>query len=249
MKGNHMRGFGQLLRIETRLYLRDIATVVTTVGLPTLVLVVLGLIPALRRPDPTFDGQTFISYFAPSLLVVTLAVAGLNVLPTMLATYRERGVLRRLATTPASPAALLAAQLVITLAAILASAVLLVVVGRLAFGVPLPRHPLGFTVAFVLGTAALLALGLLVAAVARTAKVAQALMAPLFLLIMFFGGVYLPRFLLPDFLVRVGDYTPPGVQALLDSWTGTPPRPLHLVIMAAVAVLAGAGAAKLFRWE
>lgn len=72
---------------------------------------------------------------------------------------------------------------------------------------------------------------------------------PLFLLTMFLGGVYLPRFLLPDFLVRVGDYTPPGVQALLDAWTGTAPQPLHLVTMAVVALVAGTVAARLFRWE
>ncbi|MEU8182396.1 ABC transporter permease [Micromonospora sp. NPDC049044] len=244
-----MHAFRQILRIEARLYLRDLPTLLTIVGLPTMILVVLGLIPSLREPDPNFDGQNFVNYFAPSLLVVTLAMVGVNTMPMALATYRERGVLRRLATTPAHPGALLAAQLVVALAAILASALLLIVVGRLAFGVPLPEHPLGFVLAFVLGTAALLALGLLVAAVARTTKAAQALAVPLFLLTMFFGGVYLPRFLLPDAVARIGDYTPPGVQALLDAWTGPSPQPLHLAIMAVIAVAAGAGAAKLFRWE
>ncbi|RQX07162.1 ABC transporter permease [Micromonospora arida] len=244
-----MHAFRNILRTEARLYLRDLPTLLTIVGLPTMILVVLGLIPSLREPDPNFDGQNFVNYFAPSLLVVTLAMVGVNTMPMALATYRERGVLRRLATTPAHPGALLAAQLVVALAAILASALLLIVVGRLAFGVPLPRHPLGFTLAFVLGTAALLALGLLVAAVARTTKAAQALAVPLFLLTMFFGGVYLPRFLLPDAVARIGDYTPPGVQALLDAWTGPSPQPLHLAIMAVIAVAAGASAAKLFRWE
>ncbi|MGC4817938.1 ABC transporter permease [Micromonospora sp. DT63] len=244
-----MHAFRQILRIEARLYLRDLPTLLTIVGLPTMILVVLGLIPSLREPDPNFDGQNFVNYFAPSLLVVTLAMVGVNTMPMALATYRERGVLRRLATTPAHPGALLAAQLVVALAAILASALLLIIVGRLAFRVPLPEHPLGFALAFVLGTAALLALGLLVAAVARTTKAAQALAVPLFLLTMFFGGVYLPRFLLPDAVARIGDYTPPGVQALLDAWTGPSPQPLHLAIMAVIAVTAGAGAAKLFRWE
>ncbi|RLP91794.1 ABC transporter permease [Micromonospora sp. BL4] len=244
-----MHAFGQILKIETRLFLRDFGSPVTTVALPLALLLVFGLIPALRESDPQFGDLSFIQYFAPSLLVITLAMSAVNILPTVLATYRERGVLRRLATTPASPAALLAAQLVISLATILVSAALLIGVGRLAFDVPLPRRPLGFALALVLGTAALLALGLLVAAVARTTKSAQALAVPLFMAVMFFGGVYLPRFLLPDFLVRIGDYTPPGVQALLDAWTGTSPHPLHLGIMAVVAVAAGATAAKLFRWE
>ncbi|ASW56907.1 ABC transporter permease [Plantactinospora sp. KBS50] len=244
-----MRPLRRILAVETRLFLRDPAAVITGVGLPVLILVVLGLIPALRRPDPTFGGQSFITYFAPSLLVVSLAMTGVNLLPQTLAGYRERGVLRRLSTTPVSPVALLAAQLLLTLGAMIVSAALVVAVGRLAFGVPLPRHPLGFAVAFVLGAAALLSLGTLAAAVVRSGRAAGGVAAAMFIPIMFLGGVYLPRFLLPDLLVRIGDYTPPGVRALLDAWTGTSPRPLPLVIMALVTVVAGGTAARLFRWE
>ncbi|MFC7547300.1 ABC transporter permease [Plantactinospora sp. GCM10030261] len=238
-----------ILKTETKLYLRDPTAVILTLCLPTMIMVVLGLIPALRKPDPTFDNHTFVSYFAPSLLVLTLVMAGLTVLPSLLATYRERGMLRRMRTTPASPGALLVAQLLIVLTSILASSALLITVSRLAFDVPLPQDPIGFLIAFVIGTAALLALGLLVAARARTTKAASAIGTPIFLVIMFFGGVYLPRFLLPEFLVRIGDYTPPGVQALLDAWSGTSPEPLQLGIMALVAVVAGVAAARLFRWE
>jgi ABC-2 type transport system permease protein len=61
--------------------------------------------------------------------------------------------------------------------------------------------------------------------------------------------VFLPRTLLPDLLVTIGTYTPPGVQALQDAWTGAGPQPLQLVIMAAVAGVAGLVAARIFRWE
>jgi ABC-2 type transport system permease protein len=66
---------------------------------------------------------------------------------------------------------------------------------------------------------------------------------------MFLGGVYLPRFMLPEVVVRISDYTPPGVQALQDVWTGTAPQPLYLVMMAGITLVAGAVAAKSFRWE
>jgi ABC-2 type transport system permease protein len=71
----------------------------------------------------------------------------------------------------------------------------------------------------------------------------------MYLLAMFFGGVYLPRFLLPDLLVRIGAYTPPGVQAIQDAWIGAGPNPLQLGVMAGTAVVAGTVAAKMFRWE
>ena len=66
---------------------------------------------------------------------------------------------------------------------------------------------------------------------------------------MFLGGVYLPRMLLPEFLIRLGDYTPPGVQALLDAWSGTSPQLTQLAVMGLITVAAGAVAARRFRWE
>ena len=64
------------------------------------------------EPDPALGGQRWIDLFVPSLLVITLGTLGIQTLPIRLATYREKGVLRRLSTTPAHPVRLLAAQLV-----------------------------------------------------------------------------------------------------------------------------------------
>src|SRR5437764_932826 len=85
-------------------------------------------------------------------------------------------------------------------------------------------------------------LALLAAAVATTARAGSALSLPMFFLVMFLGGVYLPRFMLPRFLIRIGDYTPPGVQALMDAWRGTAPQPLQLLILAVITVAAGLAA-------
>jgi ABC-2 type transport system permease protein len=244
-----MTALKKLTIVEARLLRRDLGTSLAAVVLPTLLLVILGAIPALRRPDNTFGGQRFIDVFCPSLVVITIAVLGLNGLPIRLATYRENGVLRRMSTTPVHPANLLAAQLLVNLAALVVSVAVLIAVGSLGFDVPVPRHPLGFVAAFGLGAAALFSVGLLVAAIAPTARAGAGMAVPLYLLAMFFGGVYLPRFLLPDLLVRIGDYTPPGVQAMQDAWIGAGPNPLQLGVMAVTAAAVGTVAAKVFRWE
>ena len=113
----------------------------------------------------------------------------------------------------------------------------------------MPQDLIGFGAAFLLGMSALFAMGLLVAAIAPSAGVATAIALPLFATVMLLGGVYLPRWLLPEILVQIGDVTPPGVQAMLDAWSGTAPQLLPLVIMAGITLVAGAAAAKLFRWE
>jgi ABC-2 type transport system permease protein len=244
-----MTGLSRLIAVEAKLVFRDPAAWVIALLVPTGILVVLGLIPGLSRPDEAFGGDRFIDLFVPSLVVLTLATLGLTALPIRLATYREIGVLRRFSTTPARPASLLAAQLVVNVLVATAAVVLLVGVGYVGFGVPIPQHPLAFVAAFGLGMSSLFAIGLLVAAVARTTRVGTGLAMPIFVAVMFLGGVYLPRFFFPDFLQTIGEYTPPGVQSLFDAWSGTPPDIPQLAILALITVVAGAVAAKLFRWE
>jgi ABC-2 type transport system permease protein len=244
-----MKNLVKITTVEMKLFLREKGTWIVAVLLPTFILVVIGLIFAPHRPDPALGGKRFIDLFVPSLVVLTLATLGVNTLPARLVSYREKGVLRRLSTTPVSPAALLIAQLVINTIVAVAALGLLIIVGRLAFDIPLPQHPLGFLGAFIFGMSSLFALGLLVAALAANTRASAAFIAPLFILVMFLGGVYVPRMFLPDFLIRIGEYTPPGVQALLDAWMGTAPQPLQLAILAGITLIAGAAAARLFRWE
>jgi ABC-2 type transport system permease protein len=238
----------KITAVEAKLFLREPGIWLLTILLPTFVLVVVGLLFG-GEPDPLLGGRRWIDIFAPSMVVMTLAILGVNTLPARLVKYREKGVLRRLSTTPASPRSLLIAQLIVNMGAAVVGLVLLIVVGNVVLQIPLPQDLIGFSAAFLLGMSALFALGLLVAAVAPTTNTATALFLPLFAAIMFLGGVYLPRMMLPEFLIRLGDYTPPGVQALLDAWQGTSPQLTQLATMGLITVAAGAIAAKRFRWE
>jgi ABC-2 type transport system permease protein len=239
----------KIIATEWKLFLREPSMVVFAVLFPTILLLVLGAIPALRTPDPNFGDLRFVDAFMSSLVVVTLAFLGLNKLPTSVATYREKGILRRFSTTPVHPARLLVAQVAVNVIAGAISILLLMAVARLVFDIDLPHHPLGFFVTCLLGMLSLSAIGLLVAAWAPTARSAGGWATVVFMLVMFFGGVYLPRFLLPDFLNTIGEYLPPGVEALQESWLGTAPDPVHLGVLALVTVVAGTVAAKSFRWE
>lgn len=244
-----MTALSKLTLTELKLFLRDPGSVFIAIGLPTLLLVVLGSIPALREPSEDFGGRPFIEVFAPSLAVVALVMLAFQVMPTYLGTYREKGVLRRLATTPVNPMRLLAAQLTVWLVMAAVAMTVLIAVGALGFGIPLPRHPGGLVAAFLLGTAALFALGIVVGAALPTARAASGIGTLLMMVALFFGGVYLPRPLLPDFLVQVGDFMPPSVEAIQNAWMGAGPEALPLAVMAAIAVVAAAVAAKVFRWD
>jgi ABC-2 type transport system permease protein len=180
-----------------------------------------------------------------------IGVVGFNVVPSFLAGYREKGILRRLHATPADPAMLPAAQLAVGAGAALASVALVLGLGRAAFGVALPARPGWFALVVVLATAALLAVGLVIAALAPSGRAASVIGAIAFQPSLFLAGVWVPREALPAGLQRASDFTPLGaaLQAVRDTWTGAAPRPLHLGILAAYTLVAALVAARLFRWE
>jgi len=238
-----------LLRTEAKLLFREPVSWLAAIALPTAILLIFGTLFSDGQPDPAFGGLRFIDVFVPSLVVISVGTLGIQTLPIRLATYREKGVLRRLSTTPAHPLRLLVAQLITYLVTAAVALVLLVIVARVAFDVPLPRDPIGYLVAVLLGTSSLFVVGLVLAAVAPSARVATAVAIPLFFGVMFLGGVYVPRVALPDILVRIGDFTPPGVQGLQDAWMGVGPQLAPLVVMALITVVGGVIAARAFRWE
>jgi ABC-2 type transport system permease protein len=132
-----------------------------------------------------------------------------------------------------------------------ATAVLILLLARVAFDVPLPREALAFLLAVVLAASALLGIGLLIAALAPRARIAGAIGTMLFFPLMFFAGRWAPRATMGATLRDIGDYTPLGaaVQALQDATAGTWPSAGQLLVMAAYAVVCAVLATRLFRWQ
>jgi ABC-2 type transport system permease protein len=131
------------------------------------------------------------------------------------------------------------------------SVALVVAVVRFAFHVPVPAAAGWFVLSVVLGIASLLALGMLAAAVAPTARGAAGIGWLLFFPNMFLAGIYFPTEEMSSTMRQVGNFTPLGsaMHAVRDSWMGIDPRPEYLGIMAAWALVAGAVAVRFFRWE
>jgi ABC-2 type transport system permease protein len=248
-----MQGLAKLTRIEAKvLFLRDPVVLLVALAVPVGILLVFGLPGFARDPVPELGGQRPIDTVLPSIaLAISVGVLAISALPGYLAVYREKGILRRLATTPASPAMLLVAQVAVNLAMAVVGLGLVLAVGAAWLGMAMPASLGWFAVAFGLGTAALFAVGLVIAAVAPTARAANAIGMLAFFPSLFFAGAWLPKHQMPEPLSRVGDLTPLGAfrEAVQDAWVGSAPEPVHLLAMAAVAAVAGVAAAKLFRWE
>ena len=251
--GNRSRTAGPMramLKSEARLLARNPGVVIWSVVLPVAAAIVLACVPAIRRPSDDYGGQSFFHVYQPILILFAITLLAVQALPDVLTRYREMGVLKRLRTTPASPALLLSAQLALTLLVSIGCTVLMTVVPALV-GASWPLDLAGFALAYLLAAWALLGLGLLIASLFRNARVAAGLGTLLFFVLEFFAGLWLQRPNMPVWLRHISDYTPSGAgtQALTDSTVGHWPQLLHLVVLAAWGVAMSTASVRLFSWE
>lgn len=239
-----------VLRTEFRLFRREPAALFWIVAFPPLLLGVIGLVPDFREIDET-TGVSVIALYASIMPLVAMLFSAISTMPTVVATYREQRVLRRLSTTPARPSDLLLAQYVLHGAAALLGSVLAIAVAILAYDVDLPRNLAGFTLVMLLVLAASLAIGGLVSGLAPTAKVATTMGTVLLFPLAFTAGLWLPVSVMPGLLGDVVAWTPFGAAALaLDATAqGDWPSAVHLLVVAGWAVVVGVLAARYFRWE
>lgn len=240
-----------LIRTELKLFLREPASVAFGLAMAPLILVILGSIPSFHDPSTDIGGQRLIDLYIPIMMLMAISMMAVSALPSELVTRRERGVLRRLSTTPVKASSMLSAQIVVHLVLTAATVAVVFAIGQFVFDVPLPKNPGGFAIALLLSTFALFSIGLLIAGVFRTARAAQGVGTLLFFPMMFFAGLWVPREAMPDTVNRIGDFTPLGsaVQAIRDTADGGWPTTLNLVVLLAYVVIVSAAAIRFFRWQ
>ncbi|MFG3135595.1 ABC transporter permease [Streptomyces sp. NPDC048211] len=240
-----------VLRSEARLFLREPGSLFWILAFPAVLMTILGLIPSFREHDDALGGRRVIDLYVPVAVLLAMIMAGLQAMPPVLTGYRERGILRRMSTTPVRPSALLGAQIALHGAAALGSALLVMAVGRTAFGVRLPGQPFGYLLGLLLAVACVLALGALVCAVSRTTKISAAIGSVVFFAMMFTAGVWVPVQTMPDTVRRIVQATPFGAasQVLDRAAAGAWPSWAYLGVVALWTVLAAVAAVRTFRWE
>lgn len=245
------RAFGKIVLNEARLAWRSPRGLLFGVALPALLVVIFGELPKAQVHRSSLGGLTLFTVEVPVLLAFVIAAMALYSLPIALAGYREQGILRRLSITPARPSWVLAAQVAINLAFALAGLAIILIVGVAALGESAPKSPGGFILAVLLSLAAVFAIGLTIAALARTAGSAYGIGAVTFVPLMFFAGLWFPRQQMTAWLADVSEYTPLGAvsQATQDAIGGTFPPAVLLLALAGYAAFFGFVAARYFRWE
>ncbi|HKA98308.1 MAG TPA: ABC transporter permease [Streptosporangiaceae bacterium] len=244
-------GFGKIVHNEARLAWRQPSGIIVSVGVSLLLLIIFGEIPAFQVTSASLGGLSAFEVYIPILVAFVIGVLALTYLPGPLVSYREQGILRRLSTTPVPPWWVLSAQLVVQACLMVITVGILIVVSGVFFGESAPKNTGGLVLAIALSIAAMFAIGLAIAAGARTAGAARGIMMATFYPLMFFSGLYIPMQLLPGALQDISHVTPLGaaVEAIQDSMLQGFPPVAPLLVLAVYAVVFGLVAKRFFRWE
>jgi ABC-2 type transport system permease protein len=252
-----MRLAVRLAWVETKLFLREPLTVIFTFAFPFFMLVVLAGVfgNELETGDPeeieAWSGVGPVDYYAPSYVALVLASVGLIAIPLRLASYRERGVLRRFRAAGFPLSSVLGSQLAVMVGIVVIGAAGIAVAARVFYGAGLPDSwPLSL-LAFLLGVACFSAIGIALGAVLPGARTAQGAGIILFFVMMMLGGAGPPRGVLTDAMRWMSNPLPftHVVLALQDPWLRSEWDWIATAIVLAFTAAAALVAARAFRWE
>ena len=247
-----MRGLWQLTWLEIKIFMREPLGLFGTVGVPVLVFIVIGRLMR-GAATPSSPEEAFLKSGLPVLAAILMAVSAVVSLVTIIAIYREGGVLKRLRATPLHPATILMAHVLVKLLFTTVTLTLLLAAGRRYYAPDTPLEIVRFGAALLFSTGGVLSIGFLIASLVPTARFAQPVAGIIFYPMIAFSGLFFPIAVLPPWvrgLARVMPLT--YVVSLLDGvWRGDP-LSSHVWDFVAIALFGGvftALASRVFKWE
>lgn len=228
----------RLLSSELKLVSRDPLTLFFVVMFPILTMLIIGGSFG-TEPNEVFPVNPSHWYVA-SYFTVVIGATGLIMLPVHIASYRERGVLRRFAAAGFPRWSFAFAQLAIGLVAIVVGGAALLAVAAPVYGVPELEDPMRVVAGMAAGSVAFVSIGVLLGTVLPSARAALAvgllLLFPSFLLGV--GGP--PPAVMSDTLADISSVLPLGVvnQAIQEPWLGLGSASGELIVVTVIALVA-----------
>lgn len=244
----------KLTWIELKLFLREPMTIVFTFAFPVVLMFVLGEIFGKQgsgTDEHVFGGMGAMNYYAPAYIAVVTMSVGVIMLPARLTDYRSGGVLRRFRASLVPISAVLGSQVLGGLVLGAIGAVLVVAFAAAFYPVHAPDSLALLAAGFVLCAAAFAAIGTLLGAVMPSPRAAQGAGLMLFFVMLFLSGASVPTEVMSDTMKRIGDFLPLtyGVDLLQGAWIGGTWGWTEAVVLAVIAVVAGALSLRVYRWS
>jgi len=247
-----MKSLLKMTWIETKLFLREPVGAFFTLIFPLMMLFLFGSIYG-NVPTQYFGGRGTVDISVPAYTAMIIATTSLLGLTITMAAYREKGVLRRLRTTPISPLVILVAQVIVLFIMTMIGMLMLVIAGKLVYNLQFDGNAFSVLAAFVLSTLSFFALGFVLAGLMPTARTAQVVGLALLYPMLFLSGAGFPRELLPESILKISTFLPLTyvVTLLRGLWIGDAwnQHLTEVIVLSGLLVLGVIVSMKTFRWE
>jgi ABC-2 type transport system permease protein len=241
-----------MLKIESRLSLRDMNMVIFALLMPLIILIILGIIYG-NKPAFNGAGYTFLEQSFGALSAISICAGGVMGLPILVSDYRERKILKRFQVTPVSPAMILTVQVVIYTLYSACSLLLLWIVAKLFLGFQMHGSWVSFFGGWLLVLVSMLSIGMMVGGIAKNSKKASVIATILYFPMLIFSGSTLPYEVMPKGLQMASDILPltQGIKLLKAASLGLPMEGVLVSILsiAILALICIGISLKSFKWE
>ncbi len=243
--------FTEIIKAEMLLFIREPSAFFFTLIFPLLMML---LFSSIWGNDP-FPGEFFgyLDFSVGGYMGMVMATGFFMSLTVTMATYREKGILKRFRATPVSPFAILVGQLVSVFAVTVAGVILLLIAGYLLFNLQFFGNIFEFILAFLLSSASIAALGFIPASLAPTARSGVVLANTMYFPMLFLSGATLPRSMLPQFLQDVSQVFPltHAISLMQKVWLGEHiwDSPVHIAVLSGFILAGLFVSVKFFKWE
>jgi ABC-2 type transport system permease protein len=240
----HPSSTRRLLGTELRLLARDSLTLTFVLGFPIISMLIIGGVFG-TEPDEVFPVNPSHWYVA-SYFTVVIGATGLIMLPVHIASYRERGVLRRFAASGFPRWSFALAELAMGLTAIAVAGPLLLGVAAPVYGLPEVEDPLRVVAGVVAGSVAFISIGVLLGTLLPSSRAAQAVGLMLFFPSFLLGVGGPPPAVMSEPLREIAERLPLALatDAIREPWLGIGTGTGPLLAVVAIAVGASALAAR-----
>jgi ABC-2 type transport system permease protein len=246
-------GLWKLTWLEIKIFMREPLGAFGSIFFPVLVFVVAGRLLGGRVTPSSISVAGFVRVGLPVLASVLISLSGVLSLVTIIAIYREGGILKRLRATPLRPQTILTAHVLVKLALTLVTLALMVLAGKRYYPIDVSVPIFGFAIALLISTWSILSIGFLIASIVPTARFAQPIGAAILYPMIALCGLFVPLASLPPVLRAAARLLPLtySVSLLEGIWKGEA-WSAHIGDIAALVVIfviCTALSAKVFRWE
>jgi ABC-2 type transport system permease protein len=235
-----MRALLRLATTELKLFVREPMVLTFVFAFPVLTVLILGGV--FDEDDPNFEGALPSDYYIAAYIGVVIAAIGLVMPPVHLASYRERGVLRRFDVSRYPRWALPAAWIIVAMVITFVAVAVLLATGHLVYGLPEPDNPAGGVVGTLLGAIAFISIGIALGVALPSARSAQGLGMLLFFPFFLLGGAGPPPDAMGDPMSSIANAVPLThvVRSIQEPWLDLGNATGHVAVLAGLTALATA---------